>query len=227
MKVRSRSELQDQLDKDISWRKKEITTVGFCISGARRHKKGLYFKSGLALLYAHWEGFVKHAARCYLELVKSGGHNYSQLCNSFLFFAVNRELSGQVKLTNVNTYEQVASVFDNPSCLNFNVDVSKFIETREHQNLDSKEFRRLLKKLGLDYYSSYELKEQFLDTKILSVRNKIVHGDRSGEEILDEIESLEDGFKERQEKMLELLDTFRAQIIDAAERKLFLAGQGK
>lgn len=224
MKVRSVDELQVKLDHDLESRKREITTVKFLLSESRRHQKLPCYKAAVILLYSHWEGFVKHAARCYLEYIRGKGYKYSDLKDSFRFFLINStcENTGKFNFYNYDNYQSLTQVVDTLESHIFDCDPQTFIETREHQNLNSEEFRRLINKLSLEYFSIYELREKFLDESILGLRNPFAHG-----ETMDKWEncspvSYDDDFEEKARLLLEMIQSFNDQLLDAADHKKFL-----
>ena len=63
MKVRTTDELINALDNNLSWRKKEIIDYKFLIE---KNKNSLLsyplIRGGIAIIYAHWEGFIKEAS---------------------------------------------------------------------------------------------------------------------------------------------------------------------
>ena len=72
MKVRSLQELQDKLDAEISWRKKELVDYKFVIE---KNKKSTavtpLIRGGISLCYAHWEGFVKMSSLLYTSYIST------------------------------------------------------------------------------------------------------------------------------------------------------------
>ena len=60
-------EFQDFLNKDLAWRKMEISQLFGILSTAE--SKSVVCKSMILLLYAHWEGFIKKSSKCYLKYV--------------------------------------------------------------------------------------------------------------------------------------------------------------
>ena len=60
-------QFQDFLDKDLAWRKHEISQLFMILDTVE--SKEVIGKSIILLLYAHWEGFVKKSSKCYLKYV--------------------------------------------------------------------------------------------------------------------------------------------------------------
>lgn len=61
MKIRTIDELQDYVDKEMSWRRKELSAIKSNIFVAKEFAKNTALRSGIAILYAHWEGMIKNS----------------------------------------------------------------------------------------------------------------------------------------------------------------------
>lgn len=61
------SDLSDAFDRDLIWRRKELSDLKLAIRKADSISKSALLKSLVAMSYAHWEGFVKMAASKYFE----------------------------------------------------------------------------------------------------------------------------------------------------------------
>jgi hypothetical protein len=93
--VRTINQLQDWLDGDIAWRIKEISSVKSSLrsdSGAGRYTKAMV-RAGVALLYAHWEGFIKTASETYIQFISNQRLQYVALKPCFIVYGLKRELS--------------------------------------------------------------------------------------------------------------------------------------
>uniref|UniRef100_UPI0004A3AE3E MAE_28990/MAE_18760 family HEPN-like nuclease n=1 Tax=Vibrio parahaemolyticus TaxID=670 RepID=UPI0004A3AE3E len=68
-KIRTVEALVDKLDKELSWRRLEISAIKTGIRKAKGNVCKAYIRSAIPLVYAHWEGFIKESASLYLEFV--------------------------------------------------------------------------------------------------------------------------------------------------------------
>jgi hypothetical protein len=86
MKIRSIDELSNALSDQLSWRKKELSQIKYLVDTARipTKKKNVILRSGIAMIYAHWEGFIKIGGRYYLEYIDSKRLKNSDLPKSLL-----------------------------------------------------------------------------------------------------------------------------------------------
>jgi len=55
-KIRTLSQLEDFLDREFSWRLKEIADLRFLARFSGRLRKNTMVRAGVPLLYAHWGG---------------------------------------------------------------------------------------------------------------------------------------------------------------------------
>ena len=63
MKIKKLEKLQDLLDQDMAWRKKELIDIKLLIHSTQNPT---LCRVGIALLSAHFEGFIKQAANYYV-----------------------------------------------------------------------------------------------------------------------------------------------------------------
>lgn len=80
MKIRTIEKLQDVLDDDFAWRKKELIDFQMMIHST---KNRTICRMGLALLCAHFEGFIKKSANYYIIFVASQNLKISELKINF------------------------------------------------------------------------------------------------------------------------------------------------
>lgn len=211
MKIRTIDELQDAIDGELAWRKRELTAIKANVNQARSFAKDTALRSGIALLYAHWEGSVKNIASCYLSYVSNLSLPYKELKNNFLAVTIKDRLS-QFERTGKTTLQtsiinEIFESLNKKSC----IPQEGIIKT--NSNLNSKIFIEIMATIGLDctqYESSYNL----LDEILLNMRNKIAHGERIESLSLDE-----ERYNEIHGKMLLLIDMFATQVLNAAVLK--------
>ena len=64
MSVQTAEQLSDKLSDELSWRKKELSELKSLVEirdiSLPRHNA--LVRSGVVILYAHWEGFIKSAS---------------------------------------------------------------------------------------------------------------------------------------------------------------------
>lgn len=192
--IRTLDQLQDALDAEMGWRIKEIGVFRF---GSRTNslERKPFIRAGIALLYAHWEGFVKSAAEAYLAYVESRGHSYSELKTCFSVFGLKGKL---------DTLVEAKKAAANVAALDFIIaemhGVARFrlsSAINTESNLSSVVFKNIAQSINIDI-QQYETKNNLIDISLVERRNKIAHG-----------EFLEIGGKEFGELVTEVIGIMR------------------
>jgi len=213
MNIRTAEQLIDRLANDLAWRKKELSAMKSLIEAKnvsdQRHK--VLVRSGVCILYSHWEGFVKLAANSYLEYVISKRLTYQELSSNFLALAMKEKLKEAKETHKPSLYIPVCEFFLYE--LNQRSILPKPKEViSTGSNLNSENFKEITYNLGIDF--SISSKESVLiDLKLLKTRNEIAHGEDS--------EFNRDAYLELHKEIIGMLDIFRNQIENAAIQKKF------
>lgn len=211
MKLRTEEELSDRLATDLAWRKKELSEMKSLIEAKnvsdQRHK--VLVRSGVCILYSHWEGFVKLAANSYLEYVISKRLTYQELSSNFLALAMKEKLKEAKETNKPSLYIPVCEFFI--SELNLRSILPKD-GISAGANLSSDILKQITYILGIDF-SIYSTKSPVIDIKLVKTRNEIAHGEYS---VFDR-----DAYLELHRDIIGMLDIFRNQIENAAIQKKF------
>lgn len=212
MSIRTIEQLNNKLSEDLAWRKKELSEVKALIEtkniSNQRHK--VLVRSGVCILYSHWEGFVKLAANSYLEYVRSKNLTYKKLSSNYLALAMKEKLK-EVKETNKpSLYIPVCNFFI--SELDQRCHLPKDIISTG-SNLSSEILKEITNILGIDF-SLYSTKSVLIDTKLLKNRNEIAHGNYLSFD--------SDEYIELHIEIIGMLDIFRNQIENAAIGNKFM-----
>jgi hypothetical protein len=174
VKLRSLSELEQAVDRETAWRKRELTNILFLAREARSSKAPTALRAGVALLYAHWEGWIKNIATFYIEYVAQQRLTYEQLSTPFFAVALKR------KITELGEAATVASHIDFAVFLRNDLSGAARLSTQgaviTEANLSSSLLRDIVRRLGLDY-RPYELQANLIDRGLLYRRNNIAHGE--------------------------------------------------
>ena len=92
MKIRMINDLQDSIDAEMAWRKRELSAILATVKGSRNFAKDTAIRAAIALLYAHWEGAIKNLATYYLEYVSALKLPYGELKPNFLAISLKSSL---------------------------------------------------------------------------------------------------------------------------------------
>lgn len=173
MKIRTTEELQTRLDDDFAWRRKELTVIYTNVQSSKPIQLNTNIRIGVVMLYAHWEGFIKNAAEHYLIFVACKKLNLSQLSNSMIAVSLKSKLK-DFEENNKNTiHTQLVTFLLGDLNIRAQIPTENIIRTQS--NLNSTILREILSVIGVDY-APYELKEKFIDSQLLRIRNSVAHG---------------------------------------------------
>lgn len=172
-KIRTLTQLQETLDMEMSWRIKEISDFKL-VTKKQPTASHTFTRAGVALVYAHWEGFIKAASEAYLNFVDNQGHIYRDLKTCFAVFGLKGRLAllntGRKARSNIEALEFVLSEIDKPAKMN----MSSAINTEA--NLTSSVFANIAASIDIPI-SSYETKFNLIDESLVNRRNKVAHGE--------------------------------------------------
>lgn len=217
MAIRDLETLNDELQRELAWRKKELSDLKIMVqetSEKRNHDTAL--RSGLPLLYAHWEGFVKYSLSFYLEYVSKQKITYNKLNDCFLALTLKKDIdifsnSGNTKSDiHIKTVKRINELKATESSIPY----KKQIDTKS--NLNSTLFKELMTMVGLDF-REYEPSFKMIDSELLNMRNQIAHGSH-----LQSISLDKDTYIQIHEKIIFILERLKNEIYEYAEKEMYL-----
>lgn len=214
MKIFTPEALDDFLDDSFAWRRQELILIKSLVEKNRNTPRKLkcYLRSGVTILYAHWEGFIKEASLAYLNFVSMQRLRYDELATNFVAFALKSKLDEASRTNKAIIHTKVVKFFlFELSQRSYIPRSSDAIDTES--NLKSEVFKNIVHSLGLEYLPKYELQEKFIDLRLLKTRNEVAHGEFSNVKF--------DEFIELFDRIIDLIETFRNQISNAAAMKSY------
>jgi hypothetical protein len=169
-------------------------------------------RSGVTILYAHWEGFIKAASLAYVcyvaEFSRRNGLLYKDLSVPFRSIVAKAKLDLAVQSPRTETYIELVNFLLNQQEEKCHIP----IRGTSTSNLNSRILRDIIVSLGLDY-GPYVTKEKLIDSSLLDKRNNIAHGKGVCPSNVD--------FEQMYHEIIKLLDLFRNQIENAGASQLF------
>ncbi|HZQ20816.1 MAG TPA: MAE_28990/MAE_18760 family HEPN-like nuclease [Terriglobales bacterium] len=213
MRIRTTEQLVDAMSAEISWRRKELTDLRYLVQQAVGHtRQRVMTRAGVALLYAHWEGFIKAAAEIYLEFVCMQRCKNSELAASMLAIMVRSKLHAAHASKKIAAHLELVDFFREQMEERSTLPHKNVIRT--DANVSSTVLLEILGTLGLDS-DQYEAKAHMIDNQLLAKRNHIAHG--------SDLDVDGNDYLRLHEEMLSLMDLLRNQIENAAIMKQYLA----
>ncbi|GHU67921.1 hypothetical protein AGMMS49983_19830 [Clostridia bacterium] len=217
MKIRTLENLQDTIDAEMAWRKRELTAIKANIQSSRNFAKNTALRAGITLLYAHWEGSVKNIAYYYLCYVSHLRLPYNRLKHNFLAISIKSDLSRFTSSSKLTVQTKIVS--DIFSRYNQSSQIPHEGIIRTNSNLNASLFTEILCTLGLDI-DAYSADFTLIDEVLLNMRNKIAHGEQ-----LEELSLDEERYNQIHAIMFRLIDQFAVQVLNAASSKEYLLGE--
>lgn len=222
-------QFNESLDKDLSWRKKELSEL-FLFT--KSNDKKVLLKSCILLLYAHWEGYVKNSSKLYLKYISEKKIRLDLLTGNFHAIIVKGQIKGCMEsyesLTLSNEIKFIEKLSERLN-QNFKLNIKmndhdrsdkQFIDTES--NLNSEVFRNILNVIGLNYKNELETRKNYIETFLLNSRNAISHGSKIDDIDLDEF-SLEIGDVEKLKNVIFfIIDCFTEELKDYIEKEYYL-----
>lgn len=211
MKLRTASAAQDRIDAEFAWRLKEIADLKLQARAAVGDRRKTLIRSGVPLLYAHWEGFVKASSQYFINYVSHQSVKYGELAPCFVVRSLREHISN---LSGTGSYAQtVAGVSHLLSSLNQPSELSSNSPVQTFSNLNSDRFIELTCSIGIDI-TPYSAKWNLIDVSLLKRRNMIAHG-----EYLD-IDA--EDFGDLSDEVIGLLRQFKNDLENAITLKKYL-----
>lgn len=177
MGIRTLDELADRLDEGMAWRRIELQALKTAIAEAegrspRSPLTRALARSGVALLYAHWEGYVKDSCVAYVEYIAKRRLRCDELNDGLLitvFESLGKRLSSGDEEARIALLEAVRQ----PSKSRARIPKTSMIDTKS--NLRHQVLTDILFRVGLPV-ETFATKGNLIDITLCDSRNSIAHG---------------------------------------------------
>lgn len=175
MNISTVEQLSDALSSDLIWRKRELTALRFLAekSSIGSDESRALLRALVALLYAHWEGFIRSAAESYLEYVHFQRLKYSELSVPFIAVAARRRVHEAVEARSIHRHIDLVSFLIRDLGSTAQIPYKKGVSTRS--NLSSEVLQDILASIGVDA-ATFATKRVLIDETVVGERNKVAHG---------------------------------------------------
>ena len=205
--IKTKEDLVDRIGNERVWRIKEIAEMKHIVEvkSISSTRKSVLCRAGLALIYAHWEGFVKKSGTYYLEYIASQRLPLAKLQGNFVTIVLRSRIDRASISKKYSAFEDVTNFIRNNQGTRAFLPFKNIIETKS--NLSSTVLKEITWCLGIDY-NIFATKEKLIDSRLVGHRNHVAHGEA--------IEINQEDFSELANEVVELIDIFRTQIENAA-----------
>ena len=169
-------------------------------------------RSGIALLCAHWEGFIRSVANYYVVYISCKKVPSKDIKKNFIALKAKKEINkaGKSEKTSVHTklLDYIEDICDKNFFIKY-TESNRIIQT--NSNLSYELFAEILNSISIN--NIYELKKQYIDRNLLKARHEIVHGEKT--------ELINEDFVDTYNHVINIMESFKAQVIEAANNELY------
>jgi RiboL-PSP-HEPN len=177
MTARTIEEVQDTIDQAFGWRRIELHALVSAMNAAERKAAGsplsrALARSCVALLYAHWEGFIKEACQCYVDFLARRRLKYVELSDGLLRTAL-RGLARRLAAGDEAGASALLAAVREPKTARWQMHKASMVDTKS--NLRYGVLCEILTTIGMST-DRFDVKRNFIDKALCDVRNGIAHG---------------------------------------------------
>lgn len=218
-----------KLDEDLAWRKKEISDLLLLDAS---NASDVLMKSLLMMLYAHWEGYIKNAAKLYLLYIAGQNYVISDLSINFhtillkgLIQECEKSYDGMTLENEMRFLERFSSNQNAIFKLNgsFHRERNKTIVNTQ-DNLTPKVFANICRIIGMSEKNALVTRTQYFDETFVNGRNAISHGSKVLLDGNNEFDLSKSDISELKELILLIMSHFNDDLQEYATKKYYLQG---
>jgi len=208
-------DLQDSLDADLAWRRTEMQVIRSDVENIKpidedSPRGRSVLRAGVALLYAHWEGFSKNACQAYLDYVSRRRLRASDLSDSFVLLALTRAVR---KLeSDPTSTESVLDFIRRTTEMRPQIPRQDVVLTES--NLRFGVLCKVFRNLGLPL-EAFEMRSQLIDRSLCDARNDIAHGKAMFPRRAD--------YLDLHDEVLAMMEAVRDAVLNAVATKAYRA----
>lgn len=170
-RIYTKDELFDSIDRELSWRKKELKVFKDSIPTEFSSKQTALLRCAIPIIYAHWEGFVKKSCELYLEYVSNRNEILKNLKSQFIAIALRNSLQAQ-EIKKISERTKAVEYIINNLDLVATIPIKNIIQTKSNLKFDI--FKDICYLLCISI-EEFEKKKAMID-ELVDSRNTIAHG---------------------------------------------------
>lgn len=216
MKIRTTDELDDRIREDYTWRRHELQFFDQQLTSASAIASRSLLRASVALLYAHWEGFVKTACHYYLCYVASLKLPVDMLSPEMAALSLRSVIQQGADTASAKLHIEMVTEFREGATARAKIPTSRdAIHTKS--NLSFAVLHNILTSVGIDP-TKYEYAADLINLQLVDYRNRIAHGQN------DHIERSE--WRDLQAQVLAIMESIANELVNRAVLKQYLAASG-
>jgi hypothetical protein len=213
VKVRTAEQLFDLITEDSAWRKRELTVFRRGVETSNPSTQPALLRASVALLYAHWEGFIKNSCYWYLCFLAAKRLSVQQLRPELAAMALRTHMATMIDTSRPLLYAEVVRHIRERASERARIPTSRDA-IRTASNLSSVVLRDVLSSVGCDA-ERYDYAKDLIDDQLVASRNRIAHGEADYVRLSE--------WNELREEVIKIMDDVASQIVNAAIEETFYA----
>ncbi|NTW41714.1 MAG: hypothetical protein HGA44_17850 [Cellulomonadaceae bacterium] len=174
MAIRTLDDLDAALTVDYKWRSTEMFLWERLTGRSRELERSALLRGGLALVYAHWEGYIKTAGASYLEFVSRKGLTVGQLRPEIAAVAIRSRIAQLAAEKSPERHTEIVELIRGEANVSARVPYDS-TTIRTNANLNFATFESIMHSLGCSAHA-HSAARAHIDLRLLSCRNEIAHG---------------------------------------------------
>jgi hypothetical protein len=171
--LRTATEFTAAITSDLTWRIREVSDIRTVTQRSDPSLRGAVLRSGITLLYAHWEGHVHFVARAYLDFLAARRLRFDRLNRAFSLGRFHRQLGqGHFGPRHSDRLAFLTSVIESGR-ERFSQPIYELVSPRS--NLNSGVLEDICCAVAIDF-AAFQDDLDFIDKSLIHRRNGIAHG---------------------------------------------------
>jgi hypothetical protein len=199
----------DFIESDFDWRRKELQLLKKELEKKEPYPKfeKIFLRAGIALLYAHWEGFIKSIAEMYLHHVYLQNKKFKELNIHFRALSLREVSNNKIDIEACKKIIIYMEESDEKAKFQYNK-----INTKSNLNCDV--LLDILRFIGLESRIKIDYDGETIINDLVKTRNHIAHGENP--QVTSKL------FLEYHEKIISLMEMIKIEIQNEAAEKRYL-----
>lgn len=212
-KIRTPLELNEALDQESSWRKREISRIMLLQKAEKNSDIREFFdRWGIVILYAHYEGFVKNSALALFNYVSNQGLKYKSLSTNYIVACSKASIKEAAASQRLRIYGEVVDFLLFNQEHKARIPLAGVVDTAD--NLSYRVLSDVFYTIGEPIPPAFELRNKIIDDVLLKNRNAVAHGNR------DRVSSSD--FRKCHDMVIEIVEEFKEVLENCAANKRYL-----
>jgi len=198
-----RLKFQDDLDRQLVRRTKELAQLNLLVKSERQHyEQDVINRLVIPHAYSHYEGFIKHASILFLKYIIGIYNPENVVPHNILALEIQKHMETGKSKSIVEYINLINIIREKQTHISFKPE--SVINT--HSNLKSDVLKEIMVICDLRYDAYWQGKSLFIDNTLLRYRNQISHGELISLDIKTVIDCLS--------SVIEIIRTYKQKLDD-------------